>query len=150
MPADAVTIDNIAVAPPIEAPPPLPEPVPPPLADDNDAMVRALHAQTRAEEIQRNAAKPPNIDETINAIPGLSEHKRAFLREHPNLLEPANVNAVRFHYHAARNAGVTDDSPEMNRAILDGIAHDRLDRRSGGLWSAGSKPGSGARRSRPG
>jgi hypothetical protein len=57
----------------------------------------------------------------------LSEHKRAFLREHPNLLEPANVNAVRFHYHAARNAGVTDDSPEMNRAILDGIAHDRLD-----------------------
>jgi hypothetical protein len=60
MPADAVTIDNIAVAPPIEAPPPLPEPVPPPLADDNDAMVRALHAQTRAEEIQRNAAKPPN------------------------------------------------------------------------------------------
>jgi hypothetical protein len=105
----------------------------------------------------------------------LSEHKRAFLREHPNLLEPANVNAVRFHYHAARNAGVTDDSPEMNRAILDGIAHDRLDRarvalpmdgrhnklepssaepsdavggRSGGLWSAGSKPRSGARRSR--
>jgi hypothetical protein len=127
-------------------------------------------AHCMRRRVPKRSSATPRSRRTINAIPGLSEHKRAFLRGHPNLLEPANVNAVRFHYHAARNAGVTDDSPEMNRAILDGIAHDRLDRarvalpmdgrhdelepssaepsdavggRSGGLWSAGSKPRSG-------
>jgi hypothetical protein len=137
----AVRVDNIIVAPPVEAPvqvehcstsgrPPV-EAAPPPA--DDDPLVKAHRAQQRAEEIQRNAARapqgnanrPPSIDDVVNAIPGLSEHKRQFLKANSNLLQPANVDAVRFHYHAALNAGVVDDTPEMNQAIPDGIARER-------------------------
>ena len=137
----AVRVDNIIVAPPVEAPvqvehcstsgrPPV-EAAPPPA--DDDPLVKAHRAQQRAEEIQRNAARapqgnanrPPSIDDVVNAIPGLSEHKRQFRKANSNLLQPANVDAVRFHYHAALNAGVVDDTPEMNQAILDGIARER-------------------------
>jgi hypothetical protein len=129
-------IDNIIVAPPVEAAPvaaPIEAPPPPIAADDHDPLVRAHAAQMRAEEIQRNVAKQPQsiagrpqtIDDVVNAIPGLTEHKRAFLRANPNLLEPASVDQVRFHYHAALNAGVVDDTPQMNQAILGGIARER-------------------------
>jgi hypothetical protein len=87
-----------------------------------------LHAQQRAEAIQAQAAaapRPQTIDDVIAAIPGLTEHKRQFLKANPNLLEPANVDTVRFHYRSALNAGVQDDTPEMNQAILAGIDRER-------------------------
>jgi hypothetical protein len=127
----AVPVDNIVVAPPIEAPIAPPAEAAPP-ADDGNPLVRAHAAQLRAEEIQREAAKAApsaqrsqSIDDVVNAIPGLTEHKRAFLRANPNLLEPANVDAVRFHYQAALQRGVPDDTPEMNEVLLAGIARGR-------------------------
>jgi hypothetical protein len=100
----------------------------PPPHDDNP-LIKAHRAQIRAEEIQRQAAAAPQgapatVDDHIASMP-ISEHKKAFLREHPSLLEPNNAQAVAFHYHAALQRGVPDDTADMNAAILDGIQRER-------------------------
>jgi hypothetical protein len=130
--AGAPQVEPAPIAPPVEAAPIEAPPVSSSPTFADDPLVRAHAAQLRAEELQRhaarapsNAGRPPTIDDVVNAIPGLSEHKRAFLREHPNFLEPASADQVRFHYHSALAAGVADDTPEMNRAILDGVASER-------------------------
>ena len=42
-----------------------------------------------------------------------------------HLLEPATAKQASFHYHAALQRGVPDDTEDMNRAILDGISRER-------------------------
>jgi hypothetical protein len=106
-------------------------PTPPPLADDADQLVRAYRAQQRAEELQRNAARAPSaadrqptIDEHIDAMP-ISDFKKKVLREHPHFLEPATAKEVAFHYQAALNQGIADDTPGMTEAILSGLKRER-------------------------
>jgi hypothetical protein len=110
---------------PVEAAPVSPAPsspaAPPPSADD-DPLIRALRAQTRAEELQRQAAKPPQtIEQHIDGLP-ISDHKKAFLKARPELLQPEKARALASHYHAGLAAGLADDSPELDRAILRGLA----------------------------
>jgi hypothetical protein len=126
-------VDNIIIADTMPVPA---EPAPavhvhehapsPPPADDNP-LVRAYAAHRRAEELQREAARQaPTIEQHIDAIPGLSSHKRQFLKAHPKMAtDPAEARAMSFHYNAALNAGVQDDSPEMDRFILAGMFRER-------------------------
>lgn len=129
----AVPVDNVIIAEPAPLPPApavhvhehaAAAPSPPP-ADDNP-LVRAYAAQRRAEELQRQAARrAPTVEQHIDGIPGLSDHKKRFLRAHPHLLEGPNVDAVRFHYQSALSRGIPDDTESMNEAILAGLYRER-------------------------
>ena len=120
-------VDNVIIAEPAPAPAaaaPLP---PAQQSDDSNALVRAAQAQARAEELQRQAAQePPTVEQHIDQIPGLTSHKRAFLKAHPKMAtDPEEARAMSFHYGAALRAGIPDDSEEMNRAILAGMYRER-------------------------
>jgi hypothetical protein len=95
------------------------------VADENP-LQRALAAQTRAEQLQREAPQrpPPSpIEHRIEKIPGLSEHKRAFLRQYPVLVEdPAVMKIFNNHYAKALQDGFTDDTPELdNHLVLETV-----------------------------
>jgi hypothetical protein len=116
-------VDNVVFAEPAPLPhEPAAAPSPPaPQGDDaGDVLVRAHAAQMRAEEMHRQAAqKPATVEQHIDQIPGLSSHKRAFLKQHPKMAtDPEEARAMSFAYQSALSAGVQDDTPEMDRAIL--------------------------------
>jgi hypothetical protein len=93
----------------------------PPPADDNPLM-HALAAQTRAEQLQHEAAQrpPPSpIEHRIEKFPGLSEHKRAFLRQFPVLIEdPAVMQVFNRHYAEALQSGFADDTAELDNHLI--------------------------------
>src|ERR1700692_2526270 len=117
----------------IAEPAPLPHesaaaPLPPQQGDDaGNALVHAHAAQMRAEELQRQAPqKPRTIEEHIDTIPGLTPHKRAFLKQHPKMAtDPGEMRAMSLAYHSALSAGIHDDTEEMNQAILGGMQRER-------------------------
>jgi hypothetical protein len=99
-------------------------PLPPAEPASGDALMRALEAQRRAEELQRDPAAMQRIaiEQHIDRMPGLTEHKRAFLKAHPQLIADKFLSeATARSYQAALNQGVPDDSEEMNAAILAGV-----------------------------
>jgi hypothetical protein len=114
-------IDRNRVAPTYASPP----------VDSGDAVKRALAASRRAEELQRQAARPPQtLNEHIDRLPGLSDHKRRFLREHPDLVtDPFLTKALSWHWQAAQRSGIEDDSPAMDAAILRGVRGELEQRR---------------------
>jgi hypothetical protein len=114
----AVPIDDVVAGPPAE-----PAPAPPPPAAEDSPLLKALAAQTRAEELQRQAAPPPPHD-PIAALP-ISDFKKNLLRQHPELLGDFESKALAFHYQAALNDGVADDSPELAARLLDGVQRER-------------------------
>jgi len=103
---------------------------PPPAAPDPEsehnpllAQLAHLRAAERAsrEQLARHPAQPETQathEQHIDAMPGLTAHKRNFLKAHPELLEPANAQAANFHYQQALARGVKDDTSEMNEYIL--------------------------------
>lgn len=99
----------------------VPRSPPPPaetsLATDQDnPLQRALDAQRRADELQQST-----LDREIGKLP-LSEFKKAFLRQHPDLItDQFRSRATAFYYQAALKEGIEDDTPEMNAAILAGV-----------------------------
>lgn len=116
--------------------PVLPEPAP---AGDNP-LLSALHAQQRAEEMQRQAPQhpPPSspIEHRIEKIPGLSEHKRAFLRQFPVLMEDPAVQAVfNRQYAQALQSGFTDDTPELDNHLITATVREIEHRRQLALAS---------------
>jgi hypothetical protein len=127
----AVIPDKVVAAPPIEAPiaaePVMQSHRATALSDDDNPLIRAHAATLRAEELHRQAAqRPPTVEEHIDQIPGLTSHKRAFLKQHPKMAtDPEESRAMSFHYQAALAAGVPDDSEEMDRAILAGMYRER-------------------------
>ena len=112
------------------SPPPSAEP--PPAVDDNPLM-HALAAQTRAEEMQRQAPQrpPPSaIEHHIDSLPGLSEHKRAFLKQFPVLIQDRDVMAVfNKHYAEALRNGFTDDTAELDNHLITETVRDVEHRR---------------------
>lgn len=83
---------------------------------DDNPLQRALDAQRRAEELQRSP-----IAREIDKLP-LSEFKKTFLKAHPDLItDEFRSKAMGFHWNAALQAGIADDTPEMNAAILQGV-----------------------------
>jgi hypothetical protein len=126
---------NVAVAAP-EMPPAPPEQSAP--ADD-DALVRAAAATQHAESLQHQhmqrqqagLAEPEltpeqrqAIDAHIDGFPALTEHQRRFLKSHPSLLKEPYLSLMRHAIMIARHAGIPDDTPQMDHAILAGIAKD--------------------------
>jgi hypothetical protein len=101
--------------------------VPSSAASDDDAILHAAQATMRAEQLQRAQMRQarPSIEEIIDNIPDLSGHKRAFLKEHPEfVVDGFRQSLLRKHYAAALASGIADDTPEINRAVLDGIQRD--------------------------
>jgi hypothetical protein len=130
MPADGVAVTA-------QAPPAAPEPTSQP--DDDSPLQRALEAQQHAEHLQRQhaqrqqigLAEPPidaaqrqAIDAHVDAMRDISEHKRRFLKSHPSLLVEPYVQLVPHAYQLALHAGIAEDTPQMDSAILQGVARD--------------------------
>lgn len=136
---------NIASEPTLaeEAPPP-PEAssatTPPPEAEADGAVMSAVRAQLRAEGLQREAerirleqqqeamrrAPPPpiTIDEYVDQIPDLTEHKRGFLKAHPELLDPTRSRFMGARYTEALRSGIPDDTEEMDSWLLAAVERD--------------------------
>src|SRR5262249_3658873 len=119
IPADAMT------------PPPAPPEASAPAASapPDDSIVRLLQDQQAAEA---RAATPPTIEQQIDEIEGISDHKGAFLRKHPEFVAVPSMAPVltRLHQQALAR-GIADDTDEMDQAIVDGcrIEHERLSQR---------------------
>jgi hypothetical protein len=98
-------------------------PADPVIGDDgDDAIMRAAQGVLRAEEIQRQQQAPPTLDQIIANIPNLTDHKRAFLRAHPQFVTHGpSTQAMSQAYRAAMRAGIADDTEQMNQAILEGV-----------------------------
>jgi hypothetical protein len=93
------------------------EPAPDPI---QDPVLYALRQTERAEELQRQYARPPQtLAEQIDTDPGLSGPQRQFLRQHPHVL--SDPRALMFYVSAARSRGIKDDSPEFFDTILNGF-----------------------------
>lgn len=113
---------------------PVPEvsaPTAPPAAGPeslNPLMVQ-IAAQRHAEEMQRQRAQQPqqqpmSVEQHIDALPGLSDHKRAFLKQYPQLMAEPLHHLMRHNFQLALHAGVPDDTPAMDNAILAGVQRD--------------------------
>lgn len=103
------------------------------VADENP-LQRALDAQTRAEEMQRQRAQQPlpsALEQHIQKIPNLSEHKRAFLRQFPVLLEdPITQQIFNRHYvEALQSGGFTDDTAALDNHLIAATAREIAQRR---------------------
>lgn len=89
---------------------------------EDNPLMHALAAQTRAEQLQREAAQrsPPSpIEHRIEKIPGLSDHKKNFLRQFPVLIEdPAVMQVFNRQYAQALQSGFTDDTPELDNHLI--------------------------------
>jgi hypothetical protein len=96
-------------------------------------------AQRHAEDLQRQheqrrqiglpeAPLDPQaraqIDAQIDSIHDLTEHQRRFLRSHPTLMTEPYASLMKHAIMVARHAGIPDDTPAMDRAILQGVARD--------------------------
>lgn len=118
--ADVVPPPAVEITAPVA---PATAPVAPPHAED-DPVRRMLEATLRAEALQRQGA-PQQAPAPQPSAPqhdnGLSEHKRRFLEQHPEVWEPFRHKAMTFYYNQALNAGIADDTPEMDQYILQGI-----------------------------
>jgi hypothetical protein len=116
--------DGGAVRPEASAdapPPPGPE-LPPPDPESHDAVRRVAEAARHAEELQRQAAQQPmTVEAYVDAMPGLSDHKRAFLKAHPMLLNEQILPLAARAYQAAVRDHVPDDTEEMNQRLLIGV-----------------------------
>ncbi len=125
----AVKADDVAPMPDVGADVP-PPPVSPSGTEwgsaphSGDAVLRALQATRHAEELQRQAAQQPRtVADHIDAMP-ISEHKKRFLREHPDMLDGMQAKALAWHYQAALAAGVEDDSSAMDHRLREGVRRD--------------------------
>jgi hypothetical protein len=104
-------------------------------AEEPNPLMHALHAQRRAEELQREAPQrpPPSsaIEQHIQKIPNLSEHKRAFLRQFPVLLEdPITQQIFNRHYvEALQSGGFTDDTAALDNHLIAATAREIEQRR---------------------
>jgi hypothetical protein len=105
----------------VDVSPPPPSPLPPmESAEERDhAIERAIEAQRRAEELQRNPELA--VARYVDSLPGLSDRKRAFLKQYPLLLQPENSRLLTREYHQALAEGLPDDSDALENRVLSGI-----------------------------
>jgi hypothetical protein len=115
---------------------------PPP--QPGNSMMAAIEAAQRAEDMQRQQPQPaqqPSQEQQLAAhIDGLpiSDHKKRFLRQYPQLLSEPLHHVMRQYYQAALQAGVEDDTPQMDQAILEGVQREIEHHRK--LTSASARP----------
>jgi hypothetical protein len=129
----------VADAPAAPAPAAPVAPAPAPEGQAASPLLGALAAQQHAEHLQRQHAirgqaglQEPELDPAtrqavhahIDTIPGLTDHKRRFLKSHPSLLTEPYVQSMRHAHAMALHAGIPDDTPAMDAAVLAGIHKD--------------------------
>lgn len=138
----AVPVPDSAPPPetgPVSEPPPVassPQPAAAPAPGD-DALIQALAAQRRAEEIQRGNAQQSEIERRIAEMTDLNDHKKNFLRSNPQFLDQGPMAmAMGLSYRKALDAGIPDDTPEMDRAIMEGVQREIEERRQRGVAAA--------------
>jgi hypothetical protein len=115
----APAVETIVVPPPVVADG---GSVVPPAAPDSHEPVRAmLDASRHAEQLQWQRQA---IEREIASYQ-ISDFKKDFLRQNPMLLNDAIKPISQRVHQAALAAGVPDDTPEMNAAMLAGI-HEQI------------------------
>jgi hypothetical protein len=149
--APVVADDPVAAAP---ASPVAPGPATD--GDDGNPLQRAVEAAQHADDLQRQhgmrqqAGLPEPqvspqerqaIDQYVDGIPNLTDHQKRFLKAHPSLMKEPYVDLVRHAIMVARHAGIADDTPQMDHAILAGVARDiEHHRHLSQLTSASARP----------
>jgi hypothetical protein len=149
--APALAEEAVAAAP---APPVAPGPVTD--GDGASPLQRALEAQQHAESLQQQHThrqhiglpEPPvspaerqAIDAYVDGVPNLTDHQKRFLKSHPTLLREPYTDLVQHAVMVARHAGIADDTPQMDNAILAGVARDiEHHRHLSQLTSASARP----------
>lgn len=94
---------------------------PPPPAPD-DPVQKALEGQRRAEELQqRQAQEPMSVDRYVDSLPGLTDHKRQFLKAHPEMLNGQQFDLMAQAYGEAMRVGFQDDTPELDRFLVETV-----------------------------
>lgn len=93
---------------------------------DDDVLQRAVRAQEQAERLR----EPQNVGALIDALPDHSEHKKQFLRRNPDVLfDQFKAQSMARHYRDAIEAGIADDTQEIDDYILSGMREDLVARR---------------------
>jgi hypothetical protein len=132
--APAVADEPQAAAPEAPAAPP-----PPPGADDASPLTAALRALQHAESLQHqhaarahvglpepaiSSAEQQAIDAEIDSAPGLTPWKRRFLKSHRSLTREPYLQLLGHAVAIARHAGIAEDTPAFDNAVLHIIARD--------------------------
>jgi hypothetical protein len=98
------------------------EAAPPSAAQPESLLAQHVRALAAAEEQQRRAAavqqqEAEAIGRYIESLQ-ISEHKKRFLRQHPELLIPAIAQLAARHHQDGLARGLKDDSPELDDHVL--------------------------------
>lgn len=93
-------------------------------ADDHIAQV--LEDQLRAEALHRQAAQQPqqqpmSVEQYVDSLPNLSDHKRSFLKSNPEMLNNDQREVMAQAYAEAMQAGFQDDTPELDRWLVETV-----------------------------
>jgi hypothetical protein len=123
-----------------EATPEVRAPEPAMLDEASSALEQAIASVRRAVEVQREHAQrqvQPSVEQVIDGIAGLSDHKRRFLKEHPEFVtDNTQRQLLARNYEQALSEGHTDDTIELNQRVLSGVARDLQAMRQRELASA--------------
>jgi hypothetical protein len=90
------------------------------LQTSHDVSGLDREAREAQREIAQERAAAMSIEEKVAASP-MSERRKAFVLANRELIDPVNSRFVEFYYAQAKNAGVADDSDEMDNHILSGL-----------------------------
>lgn len=100
---------------------PVVDPPPPPPIEESDPIKQALQAQLDAERLARENPPRNPVDDIIDSLEGLSDHKRDFLRRNPWAMEREMAAIVQRVHKTALDAGIPDDTPEMDTYLVSGV-----------------------------
>jgi len=93
------------------------------LATEHDnPLMHALAAQQRAEQMHAQQPQRSAIEQRIEKIPGLTDHKKNLLRQFPVIVEDPVVGQMfNRHYQAGLQSGLGDDTPELDHYLIANV-----------------------------
>ncbi|CCE11726.1 hypothetical protein BRAS3843_770024 [Bradyrhizobium sp. STM 3843] len=93
--------------------------IPPASPDTSEAVFRALEATRNAERL---AALHQQAPRQVVQQPTMSERRRAFIAEHPELADPVNAEAVNGYWRQALRMGMAEDSHDLDSFVQRALA----------------------------
>ena len=97
----------------------------------DDAVMRAVEAQRQAEAFQhRRSQEPMSVEQYVDSLPGLTDHKRRFLKSNSDMLNSEQRDLMAQAYVEAMQAGMRDDTPELDRWLVDTVRSEMNSRRA--------------------
>ncbi|MET4384374.1 hypothetical protein ABIB73_000109 [Bradyrhizobium sp. F1.4.3] len=104
---------------------------PPQPSAADDPMMRAVELQRQAEALQhRRVQEPLTVEQYVDSLPNLNEHKRTFLRSNPEMLNGEQRELMSQAYIEAMQAGMRDDTPELDRWLVETVRSEMNSRRT--------------------